>query len=195
MRRSGFLLLLLLAPVSRAPAQIPAACNKKSMAGEIRFDTSRVRELAGQYDLYLVLTEGAQWGASNHHGRLELWLQDSARSRRGPFGQLRPGWERPVAGAFVVASPDSNESWWRRMASADLNHPGVILQGRTLRMGDYDGFDGTGENLTITHVAPAGFRGRWQQDNGIAMMIDTVTHQRVPDPAGYFCARRVSPTK
>jgi hypothetical protein len=58
-------------------------------------------------------------------------------------------------------------------------------------MGDQDAFDGTGEVLTITHIAPGGFRGRWQQDNGIAMMIDSVSHQRVPDPAGYFCARRV----
>ena len=77
------------------------------------------------------------------------------------------------------------------MASANIDHPGVMLQGQVLRMGDYDVFDGVGENLTITHVAPAGFRGSWQQDNGIAMMIDTLTHQRVPDPAGYFCALRV----
>jgi hypothetical protein len=77
------------------------------------------------------------------------------------------------------------------MASRSPDHPGVTLQWkRILRMGDQDILDGTGEILTITHISPTGFRGHWQQDNGIAMMIDTVTHTRVPDPGGYFCARR-----
>ena len=132
------------------------------MPGEVRFDTSRVRDLVGQYELSLVLTTGPEWGVSDHHGHLELWLQDSVRSRRGLFGPLRPGWERPIAGRFMIASPDSSHHWWRRMTSADLDHPGVMLQGHSLRMGEHDVMDGTGENLTVTHIAPTGFRGRWR---------------------------------
>jgi len=172
-------------------AQRPAACTADATPAEVPFDISRGPELAGQYELSLVLIDGAEWGATDHHGRLELWVQDSSRSHRGIFGRLPPGRERLVAGRFVVARSDSNNSWWRRMASADLDHPGVMLQGRVLRLGDQDVLDGVGENLTITHVGPAGFRGWWRQDNGIAMMIDSVTRQRVPDPAGYFCAVRL----
>ncbi len=180
-----------LATWSRIAAQDPR-CTTASMTAEVRFDTTHVRELAGQYDLLLVLTTGREWGASDHHGRLELWVRDSLQSHRGVFGPLPHGLERPVGGRFLVASPDSNNAWWRRMTAANPDRPGVLLRGNALRMGDQDALDGTGEVLTITHIAPGGFRGRWQQDNGIAMMIDSVTHQRVPDPAGYFCARRVA---
>ena len=191
MRLRRVLLVLGLAMSSKVAAQDPT-CTTKPMTAEVRFDTTHVRELAGQYDLFLVLTTGREWGASDHRGRLELWVRDSLQSRRGMFGPLPHGLERPVGGRFLVASPDSDNTWWRSMASANPDRPGVLLQGTSLRMGDQDVLDGTGEVLTITHIAPGGFRGRWQQDNGIAMMIDSVTHQRVPDPAGYFCARRLA---
>lgn len=192
MRLSQFPLLVFLTVPVRAAAQDSPPCTKHALAAETPFDTTRVRYLPGRFELVLVLTKGAEWGAADHYGHLELWVQDSARSHRGIFGRARPGWERPVAGSFVIASPDSNRPWWKRMASADLDHPGVMLQGHSLRMGDLDAIDGTGEVLTITHIAPGGFRGSWKQDNGIAMMIDTITHKRVPDPGGYFCARRLS---
>ena len=190
MRPHRVFLLLGLALSPRIAAQ-ERNCTSVSVPGDVPFDTTHVRELAGQYDLFLVLTTGKEWGASDHRGRLELWVRDSLQSHRGTFGPLPHGLVRPVGGRFLIASPDSSDAWWRRMTSANPDHPGVLLQGNSLRMGDQDAFDGTGEVLTITHIAPGGFRGRWQQDNGIAMMIDSVSHQRVPDPAGYFCARRV----
>jgi len=181
-----------LASDGAAQSPQPPRCSPKPIVGETRFDTSRVRDLAGEYDVVFVLTTGAAWGTSDHRGRLVLWVQDSVRSERGPLGRLPGGRKRILAGSFTVQPPDTS-FWWRRMASADLDHPGAIWEWDRLRLGDHDVFDGTGENLTVTHYGPTGFRGRWEQDNGIAMMIDSATHQRVPDPAGYFCAHRLAP--
>jgi hypothetical protein len=50
--------------------------------------------------------------------------------------------------------------------------------------------DGAGEDLRVTHTGPSGFRGRWSSDFGIAVIIDSVTHQVLPNPGGHFCAYR-----
>lgn len=169
----------------------PFHCSRRLQPADHRFDTTHVRDLVGEYDLVLVVTTRGWSRASEHRGELVLWPQDSVHSHRGALGAFPPGrgLERPIAGSFVAAAPDTDSSW-RRMASSDRNHPGVMwIRGR-LRLGDYDGLDGAGEDLVPTHVGPEGFRGRWQSDLGIVAIIDTATHRRLPNPSGYFCAYR-----
>jgi hypothetical protein len=76
------------------------------------------------------------------------------------------------------------------MASKDLDRPGGVWTRGALRLGDLDVLDGTGEVLTVTHIGPSGFRGEWQSDLGIAVIVDSATNRALPNPGGYFCAIR-----
>ena len=154
------------------------------------FDVTRPERLAGSYELLIVgANETAR--ASRDSGRLTLWVQDSVRRTRSGFGQFPPGWGRPLAAAYESEPRDTSSIWWRRRASRDLDRPGGILQRATLRIGDVDVLDGTGNNLVILNADSSGFRGRWRADLGIAVVIDR-DGRELPDPAGYFCARRVT---
>lgn len=166
-------------------------CTSGPTSDDRPFDVRQVRDLAGDYDMILVDTTSRSSGATEHRGRLFLWVQDSVRSHRAFNGKqvLGRGFERPLAGSFVAAPPDT-DAYWRRMASTNLNHPGGVWMWNHLRLGDYDGLDGSGEDLRVTHTGPSGFRGQWHSDLGIAVVIDTVTHELVPNPGGYFCAYR-----
>ena len=185
-------LWLALVAVPMAAQQRPGdlACTTDSTSGDGAFDLKDVRKLAGEYDLVMTVDSGREWGSTEHRGRLVLWVQDSAHAYRGPFSRAVPGHERWIAGTFTAAPPDTDQ-WWRRMASPNRDHPGVIWQYQWLRFGEYDAFDGTGEDLYVTHMGPAGFRGTWREDTGIAMLIDSAGH-RVPNAAGHFCAFRIS---
>jgi hypothetical protein len=167
----------------------PAACQ--GLTGpSVPFDTARVRELVGTYELALVDTFNVPRNRSVRVGRLKLWEQDSIRSLRGPFGRLPPGrgLERPIAGSFRTTPPDTSQ-WGRRFANEDLDRPGVIWTNRRLRMGDYDVLDGTGNDLLVREVYRNGFGGWWITDFGIAIVLDPKggTYK----PGGYFCARRI----
>jgi hypothetical protein len=65
----------------------------------------------------------------------------------------------------------------------------AALAGQHLRLGPAGFTDSSVGHLTITAVAPEGFRGWWRSDRGIA--VTTAQGGRlIPDPAGYFCALR-----
>jgi hypothetical protein len=188
---SSLFVLLQGVVVTMAAAQSPVQCSRRPLSAERSFDTSRVRDLVGEYELVLVETTGPSSETREHRGELVLWLQDSLQSPRGILGPLPPGrgFERPIAGSFAAAAPDTG-AWWRRMASSDRDRPGVMWMLGRLRLGDYDVLDGTGEDLVVTHLGPRGLRGHWQRDLGIAVIIDTKTHRQLPNPGGYFCAYR-----
>ncbi len=57
-------------------------------------------------------------------------------------------------------------------------------------MGDYDVFDGTGDDLVVSQVYRDGFSGWWRADLGIARIVDP--KGRTYRPGGYFCARRIA---
>ena len=168
----------------------PAACQ--GLTGpSVPFDTARVRELVGTYDLALVDTISAPGHpAVRRVGRLKLWAQDSVRSLRGPFGRVPPGrgLERPIAGSFRTTPPDTSQ-WGRRFANEDLDRPGVIWTHQRLRMGDYDVLDGTGDDLVISQAYRDGFSGWWRADLGIAIIVDP--KGRAYRPGGYYCASRI----
>jgi hypothetical protein len=75
-------------------------------------------------------------------------------------------------------------------SSRDLRHPGVVLVGSHLRLGDTD-HQAASHNLTITAVAPEGFWGWWRVELGLRVNHEFAGRRVMPDPAGYFCAYRV----
>lgn len=55
------------------------------------------------------------------------------------------------------------------------------------------GVDGThriGRALTDIRLTPYGFRGAWAFSSGGFILVDRRTEEVIPDPRGYFCARR-----
>ena len=168
----------------------PAACQ--GLTGpSVPFDTTRVQELVGTYDLALVDTISVPGHPSVRAGRLKLWVQDSVRRFRGIPGQLPRGHglERPIAGSFVRTPPDTSAPG-RRRASEDLDRPGVMWEFSRLFIGDYDVLDGTGDDLVPRGVYRDGFSGWWQSDLGIGIIRDP--KGRLYKPGGYFCARRTA---
>jgi hypothetical protein len=78
------------------------------------------------------------------------------------------------------------------VGSQDPKHPGVLLAGTHLRLGQ-PGLHGYSEHLTITAVSPDGFWGWWRAEPGFEVTTDAETQRVLPDPAGYFCALRTKP--
>jgi len=186
---AGALGLALGCHAARPSTHVPPSACQGLTGPSVPFDTARVRELVGTYAFALVDTVSRPGHPSIRAGRLKLWVQDSVRSLRGPFGRLPPGrgLERPIAGSFAMTPPDTSQ-WGRRFASEDPDRPGVIWTLYRLRMGDYDILDGTGEDLVVRRVYRDGFSGWWQSDLGIGIIRDPTG--RLYKPGGYFCARR-----
>jgi hypothetical protein len=137
--------------------------------------------LAGEYQLIQVPTQPASSKVKS--GRLHLAPLDSA-ARTSAIG-------RPVADLVGWLEPSGTDTTGRSAAaSRDLEHPGVLLSGEHLRLGDVGAVDGYIEDLTITAVAPDGFWGWWRAHSGWEITIDSSTGRVLPDPTGYFCALR-----
>lgn len=91
--------------------------------------------------------------------------------------------------------PGARDSAWRsNVGSRDQQHPGVVLAGDHLRLGQAR-MDGYSEHLTITAVSPEGFWGWWKAEPGFEVTMDAEARRVLPDPAGYFCALRVTPER
>jgi hypothetical protein len=138
--------------------------------------------LAGDYDLIQVRSQPNAGETSS--GRLHLMPLDSA-SRAGAVGAS----VRNLTGWLESASSDT--AWRSNVGSRDPKHPGVLLAGNHLRLGQ-PGLDGYSEHLTITAVSPEGFWGWWRADPGMEVTMDAQGQRVLPDPAGYFCALRAT---
>jgi hypothetical protein len=143
---------------------------------------SRAAALAGDYDLIQVRTQPVAGVTSS--GRLHLIPLDSTARALGVGG---PG--RNLIGWIELAAGDS--AWRASAGSRDPRHPGVVLAGDHLRLGQA-GLEEYREQLTITAVAPEGFWGWWKAEPGFGVTLDTSAIRMAPDPAGYFCALRVA---
>jgi hypothetical protein len=51
--------------------------------------------------------------------------------------------------------------------------------------------DGGSQSLVLHEVGADAFRGYWGSDLGIAVLVDTATGEHLPNPRGWFCARRI----
>jgi hypothetical protein len=158
-------------------ASEPAACGPMVPRSAQHPLASSPAALAGDYDLIQVRTQPA---GSTSSGRLHLAPIDSA-ARAGAVG----GSVRNLTGWLEPASIDT--AWRANVGSRDPTHPGVVLAGNHLRLGQ-QGLDRYSEHLTITAVSPEGFWGWWTAKPGLEVNRDPETQRVLPDPAGYFCA-------
>jgi hypothetical protein len=141
--------------------------------------------LAGDYDLIQVRTQPNAGEIIS--GRLHLMPLDSA-GRAGAVGAS----VRNLTGWLESATSDT--AWRSNVGSRDPAHPGVLLAGNHLRLGQL-GLDGYSEHLTITAVSPDGFWGWWRAEPGMEVTMDAEVQRALPDPAGYFCALRATPAR
>jgi hypothetical protein len=138
--------------------------------------------LAGDYELFQVQTQPHAGVVTS--GRLHLEPLDSA-ARAGAVG----GPARDLVGRL---EPHGKYGGQRAaLARGEQAHARAVLAGDHLVLGAVGSLEGYVEHLTITAVAPEGFWGWWKAES--AMELAAGDQGRIlPDPAGYFCAVRVS---
>jgi hypothetical protein len=146
---------------------------------------SRAPTLAGDYDLIQVRTQPI--GGETSAGRLHLVPLDLSARRMAAGGPVLDltGWLEPA---------DGNSAWRSNVGSRDPTRPGVVLAGDHVRLGQAS-LEGYSEQLTITAVSPEGFWGWWKAEPGFDVTMDAERRRALPDPAGYFCALRVTPQR
>lgn len=144
--------------------------------------TARARALAGEYELIQVRTQPDPGTVAT--GRLHLAPPDSF-ARAGAIG----GAARDLVGWLEATKGDT--TWRPGAGSRDPRHPGAVMTGDHLRLGQPGAVDSPIEQLEITAVSDDGFWGWWKAEPGWEVTVDTGNNRVVPDPAGYFCALRV----
>jgi hypothetical protein len=149
------------------------------------FDTARVAELVGAYEVLMIDTTSIRGSVRQHAGKLALWLQDSVPRRRG--STARRTQRQYLVGSFDSAAPDTGDVW-RRMASRAVDAPGAFWSDGFIRLGEFGAKSGI--SLYVRSVSGAEIRGMWTTHPGIAIIVD-FTGDREPDEAGFFCARRM----
>jgi hypothetical protein len=149
------------------------------------FDTSRVAELVGAYDVVMFDTTNVRGSTQRHAGKLALWLQDSVPRRRG--STARRTQKQFLVGSYDAAAPDTGDVF-RRMANRTADAPGVFWSDGFLRLGEFGAKSGI--SLYMRHVDANELRGMWTTSPGIGIVVD-FTGDREPDEAGFFCARRM----
>jgi hypothetical protein len=177
--------IALLACHPAAPtAPQPARCGPNVPRSAQHPLAARPAALAGDYDLIQVRTQPV--GGETSSGRLHLVPLDSAASAMAVGGAVRDltGWLEPAAG---------DSAWRSNVGSRDPTHPGVVLAGDHLRLGQASP-DWYSEHLMITAVSPEGFWGWWKAEPGFEVTMDAES-RALPDPAGYFCALKVTPER
>jgi hypothetical protein len=188
-RRTGMLIALVVSSLSatagaQAGAKPQMSCAGRPAAGMTRFDTTKVAELVGTYDIVMVDTTSLRGGPRQHAGQMTLMLQDSVPKRRATMA--RRVQQKFIVGFYEAALPDSGEMW-SRMANRTADAPGVFWSDGFLRVGEFG--PKSGISLYIRSTTAGELRGMWTSHAGTAVIID-FTGEREPDEAGYFCARR-----
>jgi hypothetical protein len=174
-------LLLVVLAGCHAPGQVTTqACAARPPASSRSFQASMATELFGTYELNTVHT--SQGGASyTIAGRLVLMPPDTLRRYYRPRLQswVRTG-DRPVAGVYIPA---------------DSGYPDDIVEveGEVLYVGCRMCMDASPNHYQITWVLDSAFGGTWENfQTGIWRVYDSASGRELPNPAGYFCARRLS---
>jgi len=161
------------------------SCASAPVPPMTAFDTTRVGELVGAFDLSMYDTTSIRGTARQHVGKLALWMQDSVPRRRG--STARRTQKQFLVGSYDAALADTGEVW-RRMASRATDAPGAFWSDGFIRLGEFGAKSGI--SLYPRHVSANEIRGMWTTSPGIGIVVD-FTGDREPDEAGYFCARRM----
>lgn len=165
-----------------------SSCEREAPPGATVFDQATVTAIAGSYHLGLIDTTGSAIRRIGYD--IVLWPNDSLRRYQYVRQVGREAGERHLGG--TARSQDTSDVHYRKWTGSDNPGWSIAFIGRELRMGTIDAMDGWGTALEVRWVSPAGFGGQWTSHSGIAMTVDSAG-RRLPDPAGYFCARRVPP--
>jgi hypothetical protein len=160
----------------------PTRCEPSVPASAQHPMTVHAAGLAGDYQLVQVQTQPVAGRTSI--GRLHLAPLDSAARAHAVGGAVRDlvGWVETLQG---------DTTWRPNAQSRDPTHPGAVLAGDHLRLGEWGAVDSHAEHLMITAVGPEGFWGWWRAEPGWEVRREEGTERVLPDPAGYFCALRV----
>lgn len=167
---------------SGVAAPAPERCGARVPATAQHPLVTPVGELAGEYQLIQVRTQPD--AGETTVARLHLMPLDLAARIKAVGGAARDlaGWLDPVRG---------DTTWRPGAGSRDPDHPGVVLAGNHLRLGQPGAHDSRVEHLTITAVSREGFWGWWKAEPGWGVPVEQQGAGALPDPAGYFCALRV----
>ena len=185
--RAGLLAVVALSLPVAAAAQGSGtmSCASAPAPQMAAFDTTRVGDLVGAFDIIMIDTTSIRGNARQHAGKLALWLQDSIPRRRG--STARRTQKQFLVGSYDAAPSDTGEVW-RRMASRATDAPGAFWSDGFIRLGEFGAHSGI--SLYPRHVASGEIRGMWTTSPGIGIVVD-FTGDREPDEAGFFCARRM----
>lgn len=191
-RRTGVLVAVAALPAFAATASAQAggrpqmSCATTAHAsGMSPFDSTKVPDLVGTFEIVMVDTTSLGGGTRQHTGKLSLMLQDSVPRRRASMA--RRVQHKFLVGFYEAAMPDSVDMW-EHMANRTADAPGVFWSDGFLRLGEFG--PKSGISLYPRASMPGELRGMWTSHAGTAIIID-FTGDREPDEAGYFCARRL----
>jgi hypothetical protein len=162
----------------------PERCGPSVPATAQHPITIRAAALAGDYQLIQVQSQPRAGETSVGH--LHLTPLDSVARAHAVGGAVRDlvGW---------LETQKGDTAWRPNANSRDPLHPGAVLAGDHLRLGESGTDDSRAEHFRITAVSPEAFWGWWKAEPGWAVVKEEGTGRVLPDPAGYFCALRVQP--
>jgi hypothetical protein len=207
------LVCIALAGCAPIPSSRPTIAPCLRDLSDKAFTAEQSLALAGTYELRMV----SQWEDERGkvvQGRLELWAPDTM------FQYYEPSWYAkydPKSPRLRILPRDSITTWtkadsWRpligmvaidlraasapgsnQLTSRDPFEPGVRLEGANLQFDPVGlGFvrlDGSTTALTIKRASDQGFSGTWTTSSGFGYRVRK--GRRVPNPSGFFCARRL----
>lgn len=180
---SAVLALLFLAGGAGAQAAAPSCAAHAPTMNP--FDSTKVVNLVGTFDVIMIDTTSLRGSVRQHAGKLSVWLQDSVPKRRASMATRVQ--EKFMVGTFEAALPDSGEMW-SKMMSRSTDSPGAFWATGYMRLGEFG--QKSGISLHVKLITENELRGMWTSQAGTAVIVD-FTGDREPDEAGYFCARRV----
>jgi hypothetical protein len=149
------------------------------------FDTARVSDVVGAYEVVMFDTTNIRGATQRHAGKLALWMQDSVPKRRGVTARRTQ--KQFLVGSYDAAAPDTGDMW-KRMANRSPEAPGAFWSDGFIRLGEFG--NKSGISLYLRHAGANELRGVWTSAPGIGIVVD-YTGDREPDEAGFFCARRM----
>jgi hypothetical protein len=156
---------------------LPADCPPAAPAGSGPVESEKVESLAGRYRVTFV---SLSYGPSYWRGHLDLEPTDTLRRYyvQTIRGYIKRGM-RPLAGHFR-----SDGDSVRAPEDAEVED-GVLFLGCRYCM------DGSPDRLRLVAQTPEKVWGIWENpETGFVQLTDSTGHA-IPNPAGYFCLRRI----
>lgn len=178
MRKMAFVILLAAnACMSSRFGSATAGCSESLPADATPLTPERVSSLAGKFRVIQITTSFASEPAVSE---VELLVADSVTRARASERRLGHSPRRDLR---------LTGTWrWNRDQPAEP----AEWDGDTLFLGCRDCLDGSPERLRIRAITPAQFWGSWVDlQTGMIRVFDR-NGKKLPNPAGYFCATRIS---